>query len=151
MLACNARLFEKDMFHAIGNSLIYLQLQVLMNCCMRNLWLIRGQGLLLELVSCRLHKECSLRQAESHAPRQMMCSRHVICAEVRAVSVQALRQTLLKKYARIRTEMDNLHNKRMSPYEKIEALESIRCQIQASWRTDEIRRQKPTPQVCIAG
>lgn len=43
--------------------------------------------------------------------------------------------------------MDNLHNKRMSPYEKIEALESIRCQIQGSWRTDEIRRQKPTPQV----
>ena len=63
---------------------------------------------------------------------------------------QALRQTLLKKYARIRTEMDNLHNKRMSPYEKIEALESIRCQIQASWRTDEIRRQKPTPQVRTA-
>lgn len=61
--------------------------------------------------------------------------------------LQALRQTLLKKYARIRTEMDNLHNKRMSPYEKIEALESIRCQIQGSWRTDEIRRQKPTPQV----
>ena len=61
--------------------------------------------------------------------------------------LQALRQTLLKKYARIRTEMDNLHNKRMSPYEKIEALECIRCQIQGSWRTDEIRRQKPTPQV----
>ena len=67
------------------------------------------------------------------------------------MSAQALRQTLLKKYARIRTEMDNLHNKRMSPYEKIEALESIRCQIQASWRTDEIRRQKPTPQVRTAG
>ena len=64
-------------------------------------------------------------------------------------SMQALRQTLLKKYARMRTEMDNLHNKRMSPYEKIEALESIRCQIQASWRTDEIRRQKPTPQARI--
>ena len=47
--------------------------------------------------------------------------------------------------------MDNLHNKRMSPYEKIEALESIRCQIQGSWRTDEIRRQKPTPQVCLSG
>lgn len=43
--------------------------------------------------------------------------------------------------------MDNLHNKRMSPFEKQEALESIRCQIQGSWRTDEIRRQKPTPQV----
>ena len=43
--------------------------------------------------------------------------------------------------------MDKLHNSRMSPYEKIEALESIRCQIQGAWRTDEIRRQKPTPQV----
>jgi len=42
--------------------------------------------------------------------------------------------------------MDKLHNSRMSPYEKIEALESIRCQIQGAWRTDEIRRQKPTPQ-----
>lgn len=60
---------------------------------------------------------------------------------------QALRQSLLKKYARIRTDMDNLHNKRLSPYEKIETLESIRSQIQGSWRTDEIRRQKPSPQV----
>ena len=60
---------------------------------------------------------------------------------------QALRQSLLKKYARIRYDMDKLHNSRMSPYEKIEALESIRCQIQGAWRTDEIRRQKPTPQV----
>lgn len=34
----------------------------------------------------------------------------------------------------------------MSPYEKIELLEAIRSQVQAAWRTDEIRRQKPTPQ-----
>ena len=61
--------------------------------------------------------------------------------------LQALRQSLLKKYARIRSDMDRLHNQRLSPYEKIEALESIRCQIQGSWRTDEIRRQKPSPQV----
>ena len=61
-------------------------------------------------------------------------------------ALQALRQSLLKKYARIRHDMDKLHNSRMSPYEKIEALESIRCQIQGAWRTDEIRRQKPTPQ-----
>jgi phosphoenolpyruvate carboxylase len=61
--------------------------------------------------------------------------------------LQALRQSLLKKYARIRNDMDRLHNQRLSPYEKIEALESIRCQIQGSWRTDEIRRQKPSPQV----
>ena len=43
--------------------------------------------------------------------------------------------------------MERLHNSRMSPYEKLEALEDIRGQIQCAWRTDEIRRSKPTPQV----
>ena len=103
------------------------------------------------------------RPSELHAEERGHCQRWMLIptdALVAIVSVsimrrgdccpQALRQTLLKKYARIRTEMDNLHNKRMSPYEKIEALESIRCQIQGSWRTDEIRRQKPTPQVCLS-
>lgn len=47
----------------------------------------------------------------------------------------------------MRGYLDELHNKRMSPYEKIELLEAIRAQVQAAWRTDEIRRQKPTPQV----
>jgi phosphoenolpyruvate carboxylase len=42
-----------------------------------------------------------------------------------------------------------MHNKRMSPYERIELLEAIRAQVQAAWRTDEIRRQKPTPQVGV--
>eukprot|EP00879_Flechtneria_rotunda_P019395 GHRR01020372.1.p1 GENE.GHRR01020372.1~~GHRR01020372.1.p1 ORF type:complete len:416 (+),score=77.29 GHRR01020372.1:187-1434(+) len=59
---------------------------------------------------------------------------------------QAFRQSLLKKYAKVRHYLDELHNKRMSPYEKIELLEAIRAQVQAAWRTDEIRRQKPTPQ-----
>ena len=60
---------------------------------------------------------------------------------------QALRGSLLKKYAKIRTEIDRLHNSRMSPYEKTEALEAIRSHIMAAWRTDEIRRTKPSPQV----
>jgi phosphoenolpyruvate carboxylase len=47
----------------------------------------------------------------------------------------------------VRGYLDELHNKRMSPYEKIELLEAIRAQVQAAWRTDEIRMQKPTPQV----
>jgi len=59
---------------------------------------------------------------------------------------QATRQSLLKKYSKIRSEMDRLHNTRMSKYEKIECLEEIRGQIEAAWRTDEIRRRKPTPQ-----
>lgn len=59
---------------------------------------------------------------------------------------QATRQSLLKKYGKIRAEMDRLHNTRMSQYERLECLEEIRSQIQAAWRTDEIRRRKPTPQ-----
>ncbi|KAL0034136.1 hypothetical protein WJX79_011096 [Trebouxia sp. C0005] len=59
---------------------------------------------------------------------------------------QALRGSLLKKYAKIRNEIDRLHNSRMSPYEKTEALEAIRSHIMAAWRTDEIRRTKPSPQ-----
>lgn len=61
--------------------------------------------------------------------------------------IQALRGSLLKKYAKIRTEIDRLHNSRMSPYEKTESLEAIRSHIMAAWRTDEIRRTKPSPQV----
>ena len=60
---------------------------------------------------------------------------------------QAIRQSLLKKYARIRHEMDKLHNSKLSPYEKLECLDCIKSQIQGAWRTDEIRRQKPSPQV----
>ncbi|KXZ55577.1 hypothetical protein GPECTOR_2g1126 [Gonium pectorale] len=60
---------------------------------------------------------------------------------------EALRASLLKKYAIVRRELDTLHSKRMSEYEKIETLEAIRAAVQAAWRTDEIRRSKPTPQV----
>jgi phosphoenolpyruvate carboxylase len=42
--------------------------------------------------------------------------------------------------------MDRLHNKRLSPYERLETLEGIKAHIQGAWRTDEIRRHKPTPQ-----
>lgn len=59
---------------------------------------------------------------------------------------QALRGSLLKKYAKIRNEIDRLHNSRMSPYEQIEAHEAVRSHIMAAWRTDEIRRNKPSPQ-----
>lgn len=30
---------------------------------------------------------------------------------------------------------------------QIECMESIKSYVQAAWRTDEIRRQRPTPQV----
>ncbi|KAL4423808.1 hypothetical protein ABPG75_001109 [Micractinium tetrahymenae] len=59
---------------------------------------------------------------------------------------QATRQSMLKKYGEIRHAMDRLHNTRLSNYERLETLDEIRSQIQGAWRTDEIRRRKPTPQ-----
>ena len=71
-------------------------------------------------------------------------------AQRQLAALQALRQSLLKKYSTIRRDMSRLHNSRMSPYERQECLESIRSQVQAAWRTDEIRRHKPSPQVTLA-
>lgn len=76
---------------------------------------------------------------------QALCNQNVELVFT-AHPTQALRGSLLKKYAKIRTEIDRLHNSRMSPYEKTESLEAIRSHIMAAWRTDEIRRTKPSPQ-----
>eukprot|EP00798_Chlamydomonas_sp_ICE-L_P012456 gene12459-15661_t len=59
---------------------------------------------------------------------------------------KALRGSLLKKYATIRKEMDNLHTQHMSNFEKTECLDAIKASVQAAWRTDEIRRLQPSPQ-----
>ena len=61
--------------------------------------------------------------------------------------LQALRGSLLKKYAKIRNEIDRLHNSRRSPYEKTESLEAIRSHTMAAWLTDEISLTKPSNQV----
>jgi phosphoenolpyruvate carboxylase len=47
---------------------------------------------------------------------------------------QALRQSLLKKYAQVRRRLDALHNQRMSNYEKLEALEDMRAAVSCSER-----------------
>ncbi|GIL79818.1 hypothetical protein Vretifemale_9097 [Volvox reticuliferus] len=57
---------------------------------------------------------------------------------------QALRASLLKKYAVVRRELDT-HSKQ-GGYEQIETRAAIEAAVQAAWRTDEIRRSKPTPQ-----
>mmetsp|Transcript_27567 Transcript_27567/g.49164 ORF Transcript_27567/g.49164 Transcript_27567/m.49164 type:complete len:994 (-) Transcript_27567:408-3389(-) len=59
---------------------------------------------------------------------------------------QALRRSVLKKYNKISMELDRLHSIRSSPFERSETLARIACLVQAAWRTDEIRRSKPTPQ-----
>ncbi|MEW5318243.1 MAG: hypothetical protein WDW38_009481 [Sanguina aurantia] len=76
---------------------------------------------------------------------QALCTQTVDLV-LTAHPTQALRGSLLKKYAIVRKELDALHNKRMSNYEKTECMQNIRAFVQAAWRTDEIRRLKPTPQ-----
>eukprot|EP00798_Chlamydomonas_sp_ICE-L_P009929 gene9929-7799_t len=55
-------------------------------------------------------------------------------------------QDLYEKFAIVRKEITNLHTMRMSKYEKIECMANIKSFVQAAWRTDEIRRQQPSPQ-----
>jgi len=59
---------------------------------------------------------------------------------------QALRRSVLKKYNMISKELDKLHSIRSSAFERSETLARITSLVQAAWRTDEIRRSKPTPQ-----
>jgi len=59
---------------------------------------------------------------------------------------QALRRSILKNYAAIRTELDRLNHVRLSRFERQELHASIRARVQSAWRTDELRRSPPTPQ-----
>ncbi|KAF5835589.1 phosphoenolpyruvate carboxylase [Dunaliella salina] len=89
-----------------------------------------------------------LTGVNGYSPEQVyqhLCNQQVELV-LTAHPTQALRASLLKKYAHVRKELDYLHNKRMSPYEKIETMESIKSSVESAWRTDEIRRLKPTPQ-----
>ncbi|KDD75970.1 phosphoenolpyruvate carboxylase [Helicosporidium sp. ATCC 50920] len=58
---------------------------------------------------------------------------------------QAIRASLLKKYGKIRKEMELLHSGTLTTYEHQECLAEIRAQVAAAWRSDEIRRRQPTP------
>mmetsp|Transcript_17993 Transcript_17993/g.44651 ORF Transcript_17993/g.44651 Transcript_17993/m.44651 type:complete len:999 (+) Transcript_17993:195-3191(+) len=59
---------------------------------------------------------------------------------------QALRRSMLRNFGKIRANLLDLQRQRLSNYERAELLESLRYAIQAAWRTDEIRRNPPTPQ-----
>ena len=74
-----------------------------------------------------------------------LCNQHVDLV-LTAHPTQALRQSLLKNYGKIRNNLINLQRFRLSRFEREEILESIRCCIHSAWRTDEIRRSPPTPQ-----
>lgn len=90
----------------------------------------------------RLVEACGITPEDIHAA---LCRQNVDLVFT-AHPTQATRQSLLKKHSIIRTDMERLHNIRMSPYERLETLDEIRSQVQGAWRTDEIRRRKPTPE-----
>ncbi len=61
------------------------------------------------------------------------------------------RKTILRKYRSITEALSLLDRPDLHPYERSEALSSIKRDIAATWGSDEIRRIKPRPQDEAAG
>ncbi|KAL8087863.1 hypothetical protein AgCh_037850 [Apium graveolens] len=59
---------------------------------------------------------------------------------------QSVRRSLLQKHGRIRDCLAQLYTKDVTPDDKQELDEALQREIQAAFRTDEIRRTPPTPQ-----
>ncbi|KAI3858184.1 hypothetical protein MKW92_028029 [Papaver armeniacum] len=59
---------------------------------------------------------------------------------------QSVRRSLLQKHGRIRDCLTQLYAKDITPDDKQELDEALQREIQAAYRTDEIRRTPPTPQ-----
>ncbi|KAL6999619.1 Phosphoenolpyruvate carboxylase 1 [Sarracenia purpurea var. burkii] len=59
---------------------------------------------------------------------------------------QSIRRSLLQKHGRIRNCLTQLYAKDITPDDKQELDEALQREIQAAFRTDEIRRSPPTPQ-----
>ncbi|CAL0322565.1 unnamed protein product [Lupinus luteus] len=59
---------------------------------------------------------------------------------------QSVRRSLLQKHGRIRNCLTQLYAKDITPDDKQELDEALQREVQAAFRTDEIRRTPPTPQ-----
>jgi len=59
---------------------------------------------------------------------------------------QSVRRSLLQKHSRIRDCLSQMYQDDITPEEKEELDEALQREIQAAFRTDEIRRSQPTPQ-----
>nr|AXQ06467.1 phosphoenolpyruvate carboxylase [Selenicereus undatus] len=59
---------------------------------------------------------------------------------------QSVRRSLLQKHGRIRDCLTQLYAKDITPDDKQELDEALQREIQAAFRTDEIKRTQPTPQ-----
>ncbi|XP_075483161.1 phosphoenolpyruvate carboxylase-like [Primulina tabacum] len=59
---------------------------------------------------------------------------------------QSIRRSLLQKHGRIRNCLAQLYDKDITPDDKQELDEALQREIQAAFRTDEIRRTPPAPQ-----
>ncbi|KAG2251406.1 hypothetical protein Bca52824_081542 [Brassica carinata] len=59
---------------------------------------------------------------------------------------QSVRRSLLQKHGRIRDCLAQLYAKNITPDDKQELDEALQREIQAAFRTDEIKRTPPTPQ-----
>jgi phosphoenolpyruvate carboxylase len=56
------------------------------------------------------------------------------------------RRTLLRKYRSISESLATLDRKDLTPYERSQCMYTLKREIASIWGSDEIRRQKPSPQ-----
>ena len=61
------------------------------------------------------------------------------------------RRTLLRKYRQLTAILKNLDRPDLHPYERSEAVSSLQRLVASIWGSDEIRRQRPTPQMEALG
>ena len=82
-------------------------------------------------LSCRFirSEHPPIPSTPSPSSAQQLCDQQVDLV-LTAHPTQALRGSLLKKYACVRRELASLHTKRMTKYEKIECLEAIKAYVQ---------------------
>ncbi|MCG8316704.1 MAG: phosphoenolpyruvate carboxylase [Pseudomonadales bacterium] len=58
---------------------------------------------------------------------------------------EVTRRTFIRKYDEINDSLEALDRLALSPYERSLEVQRLRREIAAAWRTDEIRRDRPTP------
>ena len=87
-----------------------------------------------------------LRRARLDADRihEAAASTHIELV-LTAHPTQAVRRTLLQKYRRIGSLLAMREERALTPVERRDVEEGLRREVTAVWRTDELRRRRPTP------
>lgn len=87
------------------------------------------------------------RALQQHSPEQVWQA--VLDLDIELVltahPTEISRRTLIQKYDQIALGLQRLDQYKLTPAERIQQQQHLKCQITNAWHTDEIRKHKPTP------